>query len=241
MRNPEGPAGPEARAASRSTIVGVRRLIRAVGLAALVAACAGRGDDGADLARSVASTTGEGSSSSSSPSTAAAPATTAAPTLTSLLPVGDIVLGPLGLGVVDFGVEAATALAALEARLGPPVDDRPLGSCPSGEVDRVVQFAELSVLIDVAGGTERFVAWDLGEPSTGRPRLTTTEGIGIGTSVAELRSVYGDRLRLSGDDPFGPAFEVEVGPPARLGGSLTGTSDNAVVATLSGGTASCAP
>lgn len=218
--------------------MGARHLIRAVGLAALVASCAGQGDDGADLARSPPSTTGE-RASSTSPSTAA-PTTTAAPILTSLPPVGDIVLGPLGLGVVDFGVEAATALAALEARLGPPVDDRPLGSCPSGEVDRVVQFAELSVLVDVAGDTERFVAWDLGAPSTGRPRLTTADGIGIGTSLAELRSVYGDRLRLARDDPFGPAFEVEVDPPGRLGGTLTGIADDATVATLSGGRASCA-
>lgn len=218
--------------------MGARHLIRAVGLAALVVSCAGQGDDGADLARSLPSTTGE-RASSTSPSTAA-PTTTATPTLTSLPPVGDIVLGPLGLGVVDFGVEAATALAALEGRLGPPVDDRPLGSCPSGEVDRVVQFAELSVLVDVAGDTERFVAWDLGAPSTGRPRLTTADGIGIGTSLAELRSVYGDRLRLARDDPFGPAFEVEVDPPGRLGGTLTGIADDATVATLSGGRASCA-
>ncbi|HVL04165.1 MAG TPA: hypothetical protein VM386_06995 [Acidimicrobiales bacterium] len=230
-------SNPEDRAADRFTIVGARRLIRAVGLAALVAACSGQGD-GADLARSLPSTTGERASSSSSLSTAA-PITTAAPTPTSLPPVGDIVLGPLGLGVVSFGVEAATAFAALEARLGPPVDDRPLGSCASGEVDRVVQFAELSVLVDVAGDSERFVAWDLGAPSTGRPRLTTAEGIGIGTSLAELRSVYGDRLRLARDDPFGPAFEVEVDPPGRLGGTLTGITDGATVATLSGGRASC--
>lgn len=221
--------------------MGVPRLIRAVGLAALVAACAGQGHDGADLARSLPSTAGERSSARPSPSTAAAPTTTAAPTLTSRAPVGDIVLGPLGLGVVDFGVEAATALAALEARLGPPVDDRPLGSCPSGEVDRVVQFGELSVLTGVTGGTERFVGWDLGASSTGGSRLTTTEGIGIGTSLAELRSVYGERLRLGRDDPFGPVFEVEIDPPGRLGGSLTGISDNDMVATLSGGSASCAP
>ena len=219
--------------------MGARHLIRAVGLAALAAACAGQGDDGADLARSLPSTTGERASTSSSPSTAA-PTTTAAPTLTSLPPVGDIVLGPFGLGVVSFGVEAATALAALEARLGPPVDDRPLGSCPSGEVDRVVQFAELSVLVEGSGDSERFVAWDLGATSTGRPRLTTAEGVGIGTSLVELRSVYGDRLRLARDDAFGPAFEVEVDPPGRLGGTLTGIADDATVATLSGGRASCA-
>lgn len=233
MRRAEvGPAG--------HVYVAVRRLIRAVGLAALATACAGPGDDGADLGRSMPSNTGERAPSSSSPSTAPMATTTTASTLTSLPAVDDVVLGPLGLGVVSFGSEAATVLPVLEARFGRPVDDRPLGSCPSGEVDRLVQFAELSVLLDVTGGREHFVAWDLGTPSTGRPRLVTAEGIGIGTSLAELRSAYGDRLQLSRDDPFGPAFEVEVEPPGRLGGTLTGISDNDVVATLSGGTASCA-
>ena len=229
----------EARAGTRFGVVAVRRLIRAVGLAALATACAGPGDDGTDLGRNMPSTTGERAPGSSSPSTALLPATTPAPT-TSLPAASDIVLGPLGLGVVSFGSEAATVLPALAARFGPAVDDRPLGSCPSGEVDRLVQFAELSVLIDETGGTGRFVAWDLGAPSTGRPRLATAEGIGIGTSLADLRSAYGNRLQLSRDDPFGPAFEVEAEPPGRLGGTLTGISGNDTVATLSGGTASCA-
>lgn len=231
---------PEARAAG-GVYAAVGRLIRAVGLAALATACAGPGDNGGELGRSLPSTTGERAPSSSTPSTAAVPTTTTASTLTSLPAVDDIVLGPLGLGVVSFGSEASTVLPALEARFGPPVDDRPLGSCPSGDVDRLVQFAELSVLIDVTGEREHFVAWDLGAPSSGLPRLTTAEGIGIGTSLAELRSAYGDRLQLSRDDPFGPAFELEVEPPGRLGGTLTGISDNDTVATLSGGTASCAP
>ncbi|CAN5155441.1 hypothetical protein BH24ACT1_BH24ACT1_00550 [soil metagenome] len=217
-----------------------RRLIRAVALSVLVTACAGQDDEGGGLARRMPSTTGDHSSSPSSSSTTTVPTTTTASTVTPLPAAHDVVLGPLGLGVVTFGTEAATALAELEARFGPPVDDRPLGSCPSGEVDRLVQFAELSVLISASGGAERFVAWDLGATSEVLPRLTTAEGVGVGASLSELRSTYGERLELSRDDPFGPGFEVNVDPPGRLGGTLTGTSDDDTVATLSGGTASCA-
>lgn len=220
-------------------VVAVRHLMRAVSLAVVLAACAGQKDDGGALGRRVPSTA-ERPSNTSGASTTTAPTTTTTSTPTSVTGTSDMVLGPLGLGVIGFGTEAATALAELEARFGPAVDDRPLGSCPSGEVDRLVQFAELSVLISASGATERFVAWDLGAPSEVPSRLTTAEGVGVGTSLTELRAAYGNRLELSPADPFGPGFEVDVDPPGRLGGTLTGTSGSATVATLSGGTASCA-
>ncbi len=121
-------------------------------------------------------------------------------------------------------------LAALAGVLGPPVDDRPLGSCPSGEADRLVQFGELAVLF----GGGRFVAWDAGPPSGALPPLTTAEGIGVGSSVAELRGAYGQRLQLDPDDPFGPVFEITTPPPGRLAGTLTGTGPSDTVASLSG-------
>lgn len=217
----------------------IRRLIRVVALVVVLTACAGQEKHGDDLSRRVPSTR-EPRSSTSSPPTTTAPTTTTGQTPTTSPSAHDVVLGPLGLGVVPFGTDAATVLAELEARFGPPVDDRPLGSCPSGEVDRLVQFAELSVLISATGDMARFVAWDLGAPSGAVPRLTTAEGVGVGTTLAEARAAYGDRLELSPDDPFGPGFEVEVDGPGRLGGTLTGTSASDTVATLSGGTASCA-
>ena len=216
------------------------RLAAVVALVVLVAACAGGQGNGAALNRRGPSTTATPPPPTSSVSVVPVPPPTTAST-TSVAATPGIVLGPEGLGVVDFGAEATVALAELRARLGPPVDDRPLGSCPSGQVDRMVQFAELSVLLAVSGGTERFVAWDLGPRSGVLPPLATAEGISTGSTLSRLRAAYGERLDLSEDDPFGPGFEIEVPSPGRLGGTLTGTSAGDTVATLSGGSASCGP
>ncbi|CAN5784460.1 hypothetical protein BH23ACT1_BH23ACT1_15140 [soil metagenome] len=160
---------------------------------------------------------------------------------TSTVPSGqDVVLAADGLGVVTFGGEAGLVLTELATRLGPPTDDSPLSSCPRGEIDRVVQFAELSVLVATAGGVERFVAWDLGPPSGALPRLATAEGISVGASLDRLRVAYGTRLELLLGDPFGPGFEIEVASGDRLGGTLTGSGDTDTVATISAGSASCA-
>lgn len=222
-----------------SRAVPVGRLLRATfAVAFVVASCATDGDDGDVLGRRVPSTSAERSSSTSSPSTTATPTTTTESTSTTV-PVVGLVLDPGGLGVVAFGTDATTVVAELGARLGPPNDDRPLGSCPSGEVDRLVEFAELSVLVATTGGVDRFVAWELGLPSGELPRLATVEGISVGSSLTTLRSAYGEDIEVSEDDPFGPTFEIAVEPPGRLGGTLTGTSGSDTVATLSGGAATC--
>ena len=217
------------------------RLAAVVALIVLVAACAGERGDGAALNRRGPSTTATPPPPTSSGSAVPLPPPTTASTPTSVAATPGVVLGPTGLGVVDFGTEATVALAELRARLGAPVDDRPLGSCPSGEVDRLVQFSELSVLLAASGGTERFVAWDLGPRSGVLPPLATAEGISTGSTLSRLQAAYGERLELSEDDPFGPGFEIEVQSPGRLGGTLTGTSPGDTVATLSGGSASCGP
>ncbi|HEV2070934.1 MAG TPA: hypothetical protein VGR26_14185 [Acidimicrobiales bacterium] len=208
--------------------MGVRGVLAAaVTLSLLAGGCAGDGDE---LSRRQPTST---TAPAATGTTAPAPPTSAPPTT---VPVpAQVVLAPDGLGIVAFGDDGETVLAALAGVLGPPVDDRPLGSCPSGEADRLVQFAELAVLL----GGGRFVAWDVGPASGTLPSLATAEGIGVGSSVAELRAAYGERLRLDPDDPFGPVFEVTTPSPGRLGGTLTGTGPADPVATLSGGTASC--
>lgn len=210
-------------------MVGLRGLLAAaVVLSLLAGGCADDDDDG--LSRPEASTTAPATTST----TVVAPPTSAGPATTAPAP-GEVVLAPDGLGVAAFGDEAEAVLAGLAGVLGPPADDRPLGSCPSGEADRLVQFAELGVLFD--GG--RFVAWDVGPASGALPPLATAEGVGVGSSIAQLRAAYGDRLRLDPEDPFGPVFEIATPPPGRLAGTLTGTGPADTVATLSGGTASC--
>lgn len=175
------------------------------------------------------------------PSSSVAPSAVADSTATSTPSpqAAQVVLGPEGLGVVAFGDPAGEVVAELTGLLGRPTDDRPLGSCPTGEAERLVEFAELAVLIGDREGTARFVAWDVGEPSGAIPVLQTAEGIGVGATLADVRSVYGDRLEMAADDPFGPSFEIGVPPPGRLGGTLTGTTATDTVATLRGGAATC--
>lgn len=222
------------------SVVGRRwhQLILAVVAVALVAASCGRGgdEDDAGLARPPASTTVPPTSTSATlpvlttsvPTTIAPP--TAPPSAQALL------LAPDGLGAVRFDDAADVVVDRLIAILGPPTDDSPLESCPSEGADRLVQFAELAVAI----GGRRFVAWDIGPTSGALPApLVTAEGIGVGSTQSELRSAYGDRLRLTPDDPFGPSFEVEVPAPGRLGGTLTGTSATDTVSTLRAGDTNC--
>lgn len=189
------------------------------------------------LARPAASTT-----SPSLAATTTVPVTTTAPasSTTTAPHGGGVVLRPDGLGVVDFGDEAGAVLARLTGLLGPPGDDRPLASCPSGAADRLVQFSELGVLLAGPPGSQRLVAWDIGPASGAFPELTTAEGVGVGSTVAELRAAYGDRLEISGDDAFGPSFDVRAAPPGALSGTLTGTAPSDTVASMGGGTATCA-
>lgn len=218
-------------------MVGGRLL--AVAVCLVLAGCAPEQSDGDALSRRAVTTTVAPAALPTSTSSPAVVTTTGS--TTSTLPSSSAVaLEPDGLGVVAFGDEASDVLATLSALLGPTTDDGPLPACPSGELDRQVQFAELSVLVATFDGMERFVAWDLGPPSGALPRLATAEGITVGSTLAQLRAAYGNRLQLLGDDPFGPAFEIDVPAQGRLGGTLTGTAGDDTVATLSGGDASCA-
>lgn len=205
-------------------------LAAAVALPLVAAGCAG-GEDEGGLSRPPATST---TAPATTTTTESAPSVSAPAATTAPAPA-EVVLAPDGLGIAAFGDPAPAVLAGLAGVLGPPVDDRPLASCPTGEADRLVQFSELAVLL----GGGRFVAWDVGLASGALPPLATAEGIGVGSSLAELRAAYGERLRLDPEDPFGPGFEIATPPPGRLAGTLTGTGPADTVASLSGGTASC--
>ncbi len=103
-----------------------------------------------------------------------------------------------------------------------------------------MQFSELGILLAGPPGGQRFVAWDIGPASGAFPELATAEGISVDSTVAELRSAYGSRLEISGDDAFGPSFTVRVPAPGALSGTLTGTAGSDTVASMGGGTATCA-
>lgn len=229
------PGAVEAPAIFRKSCL--RRRAAVVGILVLASACTGGTDGEAPLARRPELTTVP---AASSPTTAGLASTTVvpAPPATST-PGAGFELRPAGLGSVDFGIEAEVALAEFASVLGVPSDDDTLGSCASGEIDRVVRFGELSILLGGGRGT-RFVGWDLGERSGALPSLATAEGVSVGSSLDDVRRAFGTRFTLLANDPFGAAFEVEVGAPGALRGTLTGVGGDDRVATLSGGAASCA-
>ncbi len=129
-------------------------------------------------------------------------------------------LGGDDLGVTRVGAPDAEAVRAVSAVLGPPVaDPAPTTACV-GAGDREVEWADFRLAITDG----RVSGW-----SSTDGRLGTPSGVTIGTTVTELREVYGDRLELYDASPdSGPGFAVR---GVELGGSLTGpTGDDRVAA-----------
>ena len=115
------------------------------------------------------------------------------------------------LGVTSVGAPYADAVRALTPVLGPPVADpsETVGCVGAGE--REVEWAAFRLAVTDG----RVSGWRSTDD-----RLTTPSGIGIGTTVTEMREVYGDRLELYDANPDGgPGFTVT---GVELGGELTG-------------------
>jgi hypothetical protein len=175
------------------------------------------------------------------------------------------VLRPDGLAVTAFGAAERDALAALERRLGTP-DERgswtganPFGTCP-GPV-RAVRWGRLSVLF--TSGPTRYEArgrWHLfayqvdairrtavdpnysgPTPPPDPPPLRgsspkTAAGIGFGSTLAQLRAAYGDRVTVSSGTPGNVhRFRVRLGAGGALYGSLSGSGPAATVTGIAAG------
>jgi hypothetical protein len=206
-------------------------------------------DDGGDspttTSRAPAATTS--SSSSTSTSSAASTSTTVAATSTTLAP-DPLTLHADGIGDQHFGDAAASVVDAVTDELGPPTDDRvesaatsSYGVCPGTEV-RVAEWGGFVVLSTdgatpfAGGGTVTFFDWQLRDLGAATPPLSTADGIDLGDTVADLRAVYGDALAVTSDEVLGHVFTA--GPSgAQLRGSLTGSSDDASITSLSAGSA----
>jgi hypothetical protein len=175
-------------------------------------------------------------------------------------------LRPDGLGVVGFGAGEREALDRLERRLGAP-DERgawrgatPFGTCP-GPI-RVLRWGRLYVL--VTNGPTRYATggrWHLFtyqvdsvqrtklDPTFSGPNPPeppplrgdsprTAAGIGVGSTLAELRRAYGRRLQVSVGEPgMVYRFRVGFGAAGDLSGSLSGGTPGATVTTLAAGAA----
>ena len=208
----------------------------------------------------VTSTTTASATSTTAPATTAQPTTSVAPR-----PTGAVVLRADGLGVVAFGVAEQAAMRALQGGLGPPGERgswsgaTPFGTCP-GPV-RAVRWGRLYVLF--TNGLTRYspegrwhlFAWQVDQvqrtaidpqysgptPPPDPPRLRgysprTAAGIGFGSTVAELRAVYGSRLRITFGEP-GTTYQFTVGRGATIAlfGSLSGGTAQSTVTWLAAG------
>ena len=192
-------------------------------------------------------------------------ATTAPTTTTRPAPTGTVVLRADGLGVAAFGTAEQAAMRALQGQLGRPQERgswsgaNPFGTCP-GPV-RAVRWGRLYVLF--TNGPTRYgpdgrwhlFAWQVDQvrrtaidpqhsgptPPPDPPPLRgysprTATGIGFGSTLADLRAVYGSRLQL-GRAESGPTYQFTVrrGATIELFGSLTGGSPQSTVTGLAAG------
>jgi hypothetical protein len=190
----------------------------------------------------------DGDKSSSPPADRPASSTTTAtvaPSSATSAPRGgpgtsSIQLAPDGLGGLAFGTAEAQVRTALTQAFGPPDSDDtlPAGSCSSGAT-RSVSWADLHVLFGPDGaGKLTVVGWTYGtDDPPAAPVLATGEGIGSGSTLAQLRSAYGGGVEVTKDKALGAVrFSVQ-GSRYQLGlsGLLTGLTDTDTVWALFAG------
>lgn len=154
-------------------------------------------------------------------------------------------LRPEGIGDIDFGADPDSAIAAVRATLGDPsndsgwVDPFTISACPGSEYRRVswgalsLQFSDST---SAADGRRHFFGYEyglVGQTDAEPAGLTTPEGIGVGSTVADVRQIYPDVSVAPGEEGVSsPAFEVTEGG---LAGLLTDASDDGIVMVLVGG------
>jgi hypothetical protein len=178
--------------------------------------------------------------------TTAAPDTTLIGTVPASVPAIPEVL-PLsgdGLGLVVFGADPDGAIAAVTELLGAPTEDTgwadplTISACPGTQVRRV-SWGALSLFFGdespVVSGTPHLFAYSYGaagdleaEPAG----LATDDGIGLGSTVAQLEAAYPDVVIEPGEEGvIEPSFFVD----DTLSGRLTGGADDDLVTVIIGG------
>lgn len=222
-------------------------------------------DTSATRSTEMTSTTAVVVTTSTAPTTTTAPpatTTTVAPSTTTT--GGDTTVQLTDEGIyagstwVYFGYDDDDAVAAVSDVLGSPSEDsgwldsltdgwEQFGVCPSPMVrgvswgeNGVVAFQLMFTNGDTdfwIGGVEHFYSfhhYDTTEPSG----LTTPEGIGLGSTLGDLRSVYGSGSIVIEEDFFDPSLGYWSYDPhdwTGLWGSATGTSDADTITSINGG------
>jgi hypothetical protein len=171
--------------------------------------------------------------------------TTSTTTTTTVAPTPVLSLRDDGLGEARFGTDADAVVEFVNSLLGDPTTDSgwvpaagQFGSCPGTEV-RGVSWRDLTLMFGdastVTSGRPHFFAYVYG-PAFARtgidpPGLQTVAGIGIGSTVAQLRAAYPAADVHEGDRITPPGFSLG----DDFSGILTGVTDADTVRAIAGG------
>ncbi len=160
----------------------------------------------------------------SRPPAASSPAAPSAPPATSARPEATLQLSGDDLGVTAVGRPRAEAVAAVRAVLGAPRAD-PATTVDCVEAAEEVEWAQFRLAFDGAGQVS---GW-----SSRSTELATPSGVRVGTTVARLQQVYGDRLQLfTSEGGSGGGYQVE---GVDMLGQLEGTQPGDRVVSLRNG------
>lgn len=128
------------------------------------------------------------------------------------------------LAVTAIGATRTEAVAALTAVLGAPQSD-PAADVGCVDAHTEVAWSQFRVGFDVVG---RLSGW-----ASTNPAITTPSGIAVGSTVARLEQLYGDRLHLSPSDS--EARDTYTVDGVQMLGQLSGTTPSDVVTALRNG------
>ena len=143
---------------------------------------------------------------------------------------------------IYFGYNDEDAISAVTAVLGPPTSDsgwvdEPL--CPPPVV-RTVRWNDLWLLFTKANtdfwsaGVPHFFTYQYSGPT---PELFTTEGIGVGSSLADLTAAYGGPDLVIDESPFdsGGFWTYKAASWTGMSGFATGQAGTDLVTSIQGG------
>lgn len=188
-------------------------------------------------------TTAAGVSTTTSTST---PPSSTSTSTTTTLPIGaELVLRANGLGSANFGTDPDGVVAYVAAIIGKPltdsgwIDPSAVGACPGSELrqvtwgDLILQFSDVS---NVTSGRRHFFSYAYGPSAVpGAPvspaGLKTEAGIGVGSTVTELKGTYPTAVVNPADDFGGANYSINAG----LAGFLSGVTDTDTVMSILGG------
>ncbi len=155
-----------------------------------------------------------------------------------------LALSATGLGDALFGADADGVLAYVGHILGSPTTDsgwttpNATGAACPGTTVRFVAFNDLSLFFTdespAASGIRHFASYTYG-PAFGTSispfGLATDSGVGVGSTVAQLKAAFPSVVVNKATDISGPSFIIQAG----FFGFLTGTAATDTVTSFVGG------